>query len=197
MGLVNIIGASGHAKAIIDLFPNKEHIAGIFDDDLQLEYVMGMRVTTPIPSTLPNEYPIIIAIGSNQGRYKFANERFKNAQFTTVIHESALVSKSVSLGMGTIVMERVVVKVDSSIGDHVILNTLASIDHDCKIEDFTHIAPGCTLCGNVQVGQGTLVGAKSVILPNVKIGRWCVIGAGSVVHQDLEDGSRWIGNRKV
>ena len=40
----------------------------------------------------------------------------------------------------------------AEVGDHCIINTGASIDHDCIIQDFVHIAPHCTLCGEVEIG---------------------------------------------
>ncbi|MCH7401750.1 acetyltransferase [Belliella kenyensis] len=197
MQLINIIGASGHAKSIIDLIPDKNAIVGVYDDNLELTTLMGLSVTTPIPPIFPNKSPLVIAIGDNRVRCDFARQMHENHQFVTIIHDSAIISTSAQIGSGSVVMERVVLKVDSCVGDHVILNTASTIDHDCYIGDFVHIGPGCTLCGNVQIGEGTLVGAGSVILPNVKVGKWCTIGAGSVVIEDLEDGGKWIGNRAI
>ena len=62
------------------------------------------------------------------------------------------------------------------------------------IEDFVHIAPGCNLCGAVEIAEGTLIGAGSVIIPGVKIGKWSVIGAGSVVVNDIPDNVTAVGN---
>lgn len=82
-----------------------------------------------------------------------------------------------------------------SIGKHCIINTGASVDHDCTISDYVHIAPHSTLCGNVYVGEGTLIGAGSTIAPGVKIGSWSVIGACSVVTKDIPDHVLAVGNR--
>ena len=64
------------------------------------------------------------------------------------------------------------------------INTAAVIEHDCVLEDFTHVAPNTTLTGGVSVGEGTLVGAGTVVLPGIKIGKWVTVGAGSVVTKD-------------
>jgi len=82
----------------------------------------------------------------------------------------------------------------SEIGSHCIINTGASVDHDCKVEDFVHISPHATLCGNVTVGEGTWIGAGTIIIPGVKIGKWCIIGAGSVVTKDIPNHVLAIGN---
>ena len=100
-----------------------------------------------------------------------------------------------SLTGGEVVMQGAIVQSDACIGSHCIINTGASVDHECLIADYVHISPHCTLCGNVQVGEGTWIGAGSVVIPGVKIGKWSIIGAGSVVTKDIPDGVLAVGNR--
>ena len=73
-------------------------------------------------------------------------------------------------------------------GKHCIVNTGAAIDHECILEDYVHVSPHATLCGNVEVGEGSWIGAGAVINPGVKIGKWTIIGSGSVVCKDIPDG---------
>ncbi|HPN57619.1 MAG TPA: DapH/DapD/GlmU-related protein, partial [Chitinophagaceae bacterium] len=68
------------------------------------------------------------------------------------------------------------------------------IDHECIIGDFTHIAPGAVLCGNVKVGRNTFIGANSVIRQGIIIGDNVTIGAGTVVVKDVPDGATVVGN---
>ena len=82
---------------------------------------------------------------------------------------------------------------DTFIGEHSIINTACTIDHECRIDDFTHISPNATLCGNVSVGEGTQIGAGAIVLPNVKIGKWSIIGAGAVIHKDVPDNVIYAG----
>lgn len=188
-----VIGASGHAKALLDLLIDQTVVKGIFDDDVKIKSLLGHEVTSPIPKHLPSDAPYIIAIGNNMTRRKIVTTLLREHNFLNVIHPSAILSKHVKIGLGNIVMELAIVKIGSSVGNHVVLNTKSSIDHDCTIEDYVHIGPGSILCGGVLVSEGTLVGAGTVILPNIKIGKWCTIAAGSVVHQSVADGQTWIG----
>ena len=66
-----------------------------------------------------------------------------------------------------------------------IINTKTSIDHDCTIGDHTHLAPGVTINGAVQIHNGVLVGTGATILQTVNIGENSVIGAGAVVLHDV------------
>ena len=83
----------------------------------------------------------------------------------------------------------------AQVGRHCIINTGASVDHECVIEDYVHISPHSTLCGNVSVGAGSWIGAGTTVIPGVKIGKWSVIGAGSVVTKDIPDRVLAVGNR--
>jgi len=80
------------------------------------------------------------------------------------------------------------------IGKHCIINTAASVDHDCVIEDFVQISPHATLCGGVSVGEGSQVGAGAVVIPGIRIGRWSLVAAGAVVLRDVPDNVLVMGN---
>ena len=91
-------------------------------------------------------------------------------------------------------MPKVVVNAAAIIGQHCIINTSAIVEHECVLEDFVHVSPNSTLCGNVKIGEGTHIGAGVTIIPGIKIGKWCTIGAGSVVVKDMPDNVVAVGN---
>lgn len=55
------------------------------------------------------------------------------------------------------------------IGKRVIVNTGSTVDHDCIIGDYVHIAPGCHISGNVVIGDGVWIGVSSCIRNNIAI----------------------------
>lgn len=71
------------------------------------------------------------------------------------------------------------------IGNNVLINTGAQIDHHCVIGDHCHIAPGAILCGNVTLGEGCSIGAGAAIIQGVSLNAWTRVPAGSLV---LEQG---------
>jgi acyl-[acyl carrier protein]--UDP-N-acetylglucosamine O-acyltransferase len=77
--------------------------------------------------------------------------------------------------------------------NHIIINTSATIDHDCIIEDYCHIAPGVNLAGGVLVNTGTLMGIASCATPYTKIGAWVTVGAGATVINDIDEGLTVVG----
>jgi len=188
-----IYGAGGHAKVIISLLSDiGVQVDAIFDDDTQKQSCTGFSVSNDYDPNLHADQPIILAIGDNFCRQKLAT--YVSHRSANAFHFSSLTGHNVQIGLGNVVLHRAIIQADTIIGNHCIINTAATIDHDCRIADFVHIGPGCVLCGNVTVGDCTLVGAGSVIVPNIIIGKNCLIGAGSVVTKNIPDGSIARGN---
>ncbi len=57
------------------------------------------------------------------------------------------------------------------IGANCVINTCASVDHDCQLADDVFIAPGARLCGEVTVGQGSSIFTGAIVIPGIKIGK--------------------------
>lgn len=191
MAIINLFGASGHAKVIIDIIKAQgDSTEYLYDDTPHCKEISGIPV---LGASLNHpQGKLIISVGNNSLR-KEISERYDNC-FTTAIHPSAIISSSAVIGDGSVLMPGAIIQAEVHIGRHCIINTGATIDHECQIGDYVHIAPGATLCGNVTVGEGTLIGVGSKVIPGVKIGKWCIIGAGSVVIRDIPDGMVAFGN---
>jgi sugar O-acyltransferase (sialic acid O-acetyltransferase NeuD family) len=110
-----------------------------------------------------------------------------------IVSPSAVVNEGIDQGNGLVAMDGVIVQTGTILGDAVILNTRCSIDHDCRIGEFTHIAPGATVCGNVEIGSGCLIGAGSVICPGRRIADGCMVGAGAVITRDCMEAGTYVG----
>lgn len=179
--MINIYGKGGHARVVkyaLDTHPQKVRIPYMYNDD---DY----------DSTLTD--PWVIAIGDNKSRKLIANKlKADNKKFTTVIHHTAI--GDINPGEGSQIMMGSVVQVGTKIGKHCIINTSASIDHDCVLEDFTFIGPNATILGGVKIGEGSYIGGGAIVLPYIKIGKNCMIGAGAVVTKDIPDDSLAYGN---
>lgn len=190
MKKIYLYGASGHAKVIIDILKaNGIQIEGLFDDNLELKELSGY----PVLHEKKDDVSLIISIGNNKIRKMIAEKI--NCTFEKGIHPSAIVSESAEINEGTVVMQGSIIQANTKVGRHCIINTGASVDHECILEDYVHISPHATLCGNVSIGEGTWIGAGSTIIQGVKIGKWCVVGAGSVVTKDIPDNMLAVGNR--
>jgi UDP-perosamine 4-acetyltransferase len=111
----------------------------------------------------------------------------------TIRHPSAVVSARAELGPGACVLAGAVVQPRARIGINVIVNTRASIDHDCIIGDHAHIAPGATLSGYVRVGHAVQIGTGAVVRNGMTVGDGATIGAGAVLVGHCPAGVTMIG----
>ncbi len=198
-----VFGAGGHAKVVIDTIERQgnHEIAGLLDDNIQRKGerffgypVLGTRAELPalISAQLCHA---LVAIGDNAGRAAVAAYLDQLGwRFASAIHPRASIGRGVNIGPGSVVMAGCVVNADAYLGRHVIVNTGATVDHDCRIEDAVHIAPGCHLCGGVRVGLGSLLGAGTTVTPGVRIGRRVIVGAGATVIRDVADGTKVSGS---
>ena len=188
-----LYGGSGHAKVIWDcLHAQGIAVVGVFDDDPHLRFLPNIPLLGAYQANRLSGEMLVIAIGNNAVRKQLCSHI--RHPFGQAAHPSAVVSPFVrGIGEGTVVLHKAVVQINTLMGRHCIVNTSASVDHDCILGDFVHISPNATLCGNVAVGEGTHIGASATVLPGVSIGQWCTIGAGSVVTRDVADYSVAVG----
>lgn len=190
---MNIYGASGHAKVIIDIAKSMDiPIDTIFDDNLQLIEVSGY----PVIHHLSDELLIcgtVLAIGNNKTR-KMVAKKFNGKFQKGIFHSSAVLAPTVIIGDGSVVMANASVNADVIIGNHCIINTGATVEHECQLGDYVHISPNSALAGDVIVGEGSHIGIGAVVIPGVKIGKWVTIGAGAVVLEDIPDFAVVVGN---
>lgn len=185
-----LYGASGHGKVIKDILEAQgRKVDGFIDDDESVNELSNL----PVLHSAEKVDELIISIGINTTRKKVADKLHCKIG-EAAIHPSAIISKTVGIGEGSVVMAGAIINADAKIGKHSIVNTGATVDHECLISDYVHISPHTTLCGNVKVGEGTWIGAGTTIIPGIKIGRWSQIGAGSVVVKDIPDGCLAYGN---
>lgn len=184
-----LYGASGHGKVIKDILEAQgRKVDGFIDDNPSINELSGL----PVLHSAENADEVIVSIGVNPTRKKIV-EKLKCRLGDAAIHPSAIISKTVEIGEGSVVMAGTVINADSKIGKHCIINTGATVDHECLIGNFTHIAPGAHLCGQVHVGEGTLIGVGSSVIPCIHIGKWCTIGAGAVIVEDVPDYATVVG----
>lgn len=195
-----IIGSSGHAHVIIDLVEKSDNfeILGLIDPFRSRgENELGYKVNDSYSYILEekikhNDLYVFIAIGDNWNRlqvYKKIQELDQTIKFPELIHPSAILANDISVGEGTAVMAGAVVNPGVRIEKFCIINTSASIDHDCVIKEFSSIAPGAVLGGSVSIEQQSAVSIGAVIRNAISVGANTVIGAGSLVLEDCPDNS--------
>ncbi len=190
-----VLGASGHATVVLDAIQlqNRFEVIALIDE-LNTERHGTIWRGIPIVGGLEQLPTIlqsgvrkaIVAIGDCVVRTRLAEQLVSAGyELATVVHPRAVVATDTCLGDGTVVMAGAVINAGSRIGRNVIINSNATIEHECVIDDGTHISPACCLAGNVQVGRQCWIGMGSIVKERTKIGNNVQIGAGSLVLKDV------------
>lgn len=198
MRKIILIGNGGHSKVIKDIIEAQQQfeVVGFLDDkfDSYFENEHYFYDSLQNIELYKSDYLFNIAIGNNFVREKIFQEMEVNIeQFPVLIHPTACISPSVSIGNGTVVMPGTVINADTVIGKHSIVNSGAIIEHDNDISDFVHLSPNATLAGNVTVGMYSHIAVNATILPQIKIGERCIVGASATVIKDINAGTTVIG----
>jgi sugar O-acyltransferase (sialic acid O-acetyltransferase NeuD family) len=184
-------------KSIIAMFDNNPDLVNPYPEipfiggENQVENWIG--IYAGMVSTLK----FLVTIGGGYGKDRLAIHNFllgKGLNSSVAIHQTAFVATGAIVGEGSMVFARSAVCADARIGRCCIVNTAASVDHECEIEDGAFIGPGATLAGLVKVGRFADIYTGAVILPGITIGEGAVAGAGSVVLRDVEPYTVVAGN---
>jgi sugar O-acyltransferase (sialic acid O-acetyltransferase NeuD family) len=205
----NIIiwGGTGNFKVLCELLSPDYEVLGYFDNNrnIQPDYrgIPWLGDQHDFPNWLSGREDagealyFIVSIGPGYGSVRLQMHDMLHSHGLLPIralHRTAFVADNARVGEGSQIYARAAVCVDTVIGKACIINTSASVDHECVIEDGATIGPGATLAGLVQVGACADVYTGAVILPRVRIGANAVVGAGAVVLKDVPDNAVVVGN---
>lgn len=198
-----LLGAGGHAKVVLALLHSLGwRVAGVCDPQLVQQGVAHWRglpvlggdevldAHDPGRTALANGIGQIVA-GSSARVRAYEAMRVRGFAFPALVHPAAVVDASVRLADGVQVMAGAVLQADATIGEDSIVNTRASVDHDCIVGRHVHIAPGATLSGAVRVEDRAFVGAGATVVQGLRIGADAFLCAGALLPRPLGARERW------
>jgi len=189
-----IIGGGGHAKVIISILKkiDKYEIVGYTDLEnkgkiLGIKYLGNDNILHELHKKKVKNAVIGLGQIKSTNHRRRLSQMVKEIGFDTpnIVSPDSIINEDVVIAEGTVVMDGAIINSGSIIGKYSILNTRCSIDHDCKIGDFTHIAPGTTLSGEVTIGNNVLIGTGSNIIQQVSICDNTIIAAGSTIFETI------------
>lgn len=200
-------GASGHAKVLSEFIEsNGYEVCWLFDKNTNVKGKIGTAniiggwdsFETWASKYKSAEIGFCVAIGrENLGKERLdIQSRISAYGYEPIIpiHPNAYVSKMVHIGKGSQVLALSFIGADVVVGNAVIINTGAQVDHECIINDGVHIMPGAILNGCVKIEKYSTIGSGAIILPRVTIGEGAIVGAGSVVTKDVDPYTIVVGN---
>lgn len=195
---------------------NKVILVGGFHEIIELCEDCGLEIVGIIDSKLKGKYEGVDIIGTDDDRFELFKKYgdiplvltpdkpeireklyhlYKDAGFCfkTIVSPRSRISRTATIGEGTIIQDSVNVSSHTKIGDFVKLNTMSNVMHDCMVGNFTTIAPNVCVLGRIGIGDKCYIGANATVLPDVKIVGGTTIGAGATVLRTIEEPGVYIG----
>jgi len=185
-----IFGGGGHAVSVANIALSACYeIKNFVDKNREGLNLLGYKVIGNL-GELDNVdgFSFAIAVGDNSVRERIHRELVEAIpypHFPALIHSSAIISFYTEIGEGTVVMPNAVIGPNSKVGNFCIINTHASIDHDCVMYDYSSLAPAAVTGGAVTIGLRSAISIGAVIKHGLNIGEDCVLGANSYLDKDL------------
>lgn len=200
-----VLFGAGSQVYVLDEIIRKQnlYIAAIFNDsdpnhrmEFPAEVIVGQQKIREWIKRSGTELRYAISIGNHHG-----NARVKRHQLLQELglipahlqHETAFVSRDAVIGSACQLLAFSFVGAKARLGEAVIINTKASVDHECILQDGVHVGPGATIAGRVTIGRNTFVGSGATICPDLHIVDNCIIGAGAVVVSNLTIPATYVG----
>ena len=203
-----IIGAGFHSLSLAELINemnshgiSEYRILGFLDDDTRLH------------GTVAANYPVLGSIEEARnypdahfvnGIYSVKNLRMLELtlqrtgagpeRWPTVVHPSAKVSPSATLGVGVFIYPMSYVYPSAHIDDFVLIKPRGTIGVKSSIGKGSVIGTNSILAGNVRVGRYVYIGQGSSVRERLQIGDHSIVGMGSVVVGNVESGAVVYGN---
>lgn len=201
-----LLGGGGHGRVVLDaLLSSSVKVAGIFDPHLKVgDQVFGVPVLGGdefLEQVAPANVLLVNGLGANScvrsRRRLFEDMKVRGFLFSAVRHPSVVLGRECVLGDGAQIMAGAVLQNRVSVAENAVINTCASIDHDCVLGAHAFVSPNVVLCGDVEIGEAAFIGAGAIILPGIRIGAKAIVGAGAVVTKNIP--GEWIvaGNPAV
>lgn len=208
---VIIIGGRGTPSVIADQMYDARQRFGM---DIE---VLGLALDDHSGGDSVNGYPILCGIRElheKYGQYKdvyyvyslyrsdVLKERtellyglgFPLEKFCNFIHPSAMVSRSVKMGCGNIILANCVFNTNAVLGNFNTFNSGTLIGHDTTIGNNNFFAAQVCVGSGIRIGDINFVGLNSSMKTAISIGCNNLIGMGSVVTKDVPDNTLLFGN---
>lgn len=192
---VIIIGGGGHARVLADaLLASGRIVLGFTALERQPDLAPGipwLGDDTALDGQDPTRVELVNGIGSTyttlarQGIFeRLTQQGFRAAHVT---HPTAITSSlDVRIGQGCQRLAGSTLGPNVQLGDNVLINSRAVVEHDCQVGDHSHVATGAILCGGCVIGTGAHVGAGATVIQGMHVGNGAIVAAGSVVTKNVE-----------
>jgi sugar O-acyltransferase (sialic acid O-acetyltransferase NeuD family) len=185
-----IVGAGGFGREVLqwarDAWPDADdRIAGFLSADA--DALEGLDCDHSVLGSPDGYQPapgdrLLLAIGIPYVRRRVTESLLdRGAEFLTLIHPTAVVAASASIGPGSILCPYSIASDSCRVGRFVVMNYHSSLGHDATAGDFSVFSPYATLGGNAHIEDDVFLGLHASVGPGKTVGARSKVSANSCV----------------
>lgn len=139
---------------------------------------------------------LIVGIGYKHIAFRkhIFEQHYGKIPFANIIHSTAWVDPSATLGEGVVIYASCTIDADSVIKNNVLMNVGATIAHDTTIGAHSFLAPRVAIAGFVDIGESCILGINSTVIDNIKITSQTQLGGGALVIHSIDKKGLYVGN---
>lgn len=201
-----LVGAGGFARETLELVHavNAQvptwRVIGLLDDDARMHGRRIHDVEVIGPSEAIHDHPdalvaACVASPDNPtgrlvltGRLGLGPERY-----ATLVHPAAVVARSASVGVGSVLHAGTILTSDVTLGVHVAVMPAVVLTHDDQVGDGVTFGAGVRVAGGVTIEDAAYLGSGALLREHLVVGSGSVVGMGAVVTQSVPAGEVWAG----
>lgn len=131
----------------------------------------------------------VIAIQDGGIRKKIVEKSKGFSNWETIIHPTAVIASSSSIGQGSVVFPHVTVSVDTRIGNFALLYIHSTVCNDCKIADYVSVMSSASVSERAVIGDECFLAAGCTVYPHKVLGASVKVGVEATASKDYPDGA--------
>ena len=202
-----LLGAGGTARDVLSLVEDlnlektRYRCVAFLDDNKVLwgQQIQGVPIVGPLTDVKRFDSAKLVNTLGSPRNYVCRSEvparlGLPAERFETLIHPTAAVSSTATIGHGTVILPHVVILSGVTIGEQVLILPGAILNHDVRVGAYAILATAVNLSGAVEVGSCSYIGSGACLIQGVRIGRNALVGMGSVVLKNVAASTVVVGN---
>lgn len=191
---VIIVGAGGFGREVLAwaraAWPgDASRVAGFLSADprVLVGHACGVGIVGDPGTYMPAAGDaFLLAIGIPAVRRRVAESLLdRGAEFLSLVHPTAIVAPTATLGPGAIVCPHAIVSDSARLGRCVLVNYHASLGHDASAGDYCVLSPYASLGGRARAAEDVFLGMHASIGPGRTVGPRSKVSANSCALVDV------------
>lgn len=157
-----ILGCGGHGKVVAEIAEDVGYEKIDFLDDNHPKAIGKINDFEKFKGQYEDAF---VGLGNNKLRDELMqNLKDCGYEIPVLVHPSAYVSRTATIGIGTVIEPKAIVNANSCVGDGCIISVGAIVDHDVKIGSFCHVNAGSIIKAGAVVENFRKLEAGEVLL---------------------------------